>query len=169
MLKEFKEFALKGNALELAIGVIIGGAFQKIVSSLVEDLIMPLLSLICGNMDFSNWVLKIGNSTITYGNFISAVINFLLVAFVLFLVIKNINKLNAKIEEAKQEQAKKLQELAKSSKLLGKLKKDKKEEQTEEVNTNEPEPTVKLCPYCFTEIHYQATRCPHCTSQLEEE
>ena len=166
MLKEFKEFALKGNALELAIGVIIGGAFQSIVNSLVKDIIMPFLSLICGNMDFSSWVWKIGNSTIPYGNFVSAVINFLLVAFTLFLVIRNINRINAKLEEAKLEQAKKLQELAKSNKLLKRLKKDKKEDTAK---TDEPEPTTKLCPYCFTEIPYQATRCPHCTSKLEEE
>ena len=88
MFKEFKEFALKGNALELAVGVIIGGAFQSIVKSLVDDVIMPLLSLLIGNVDFSEWTWKIANTTIPYGSFISAVVNFLLIAFSLFLVVK---------------------------------------------------------------------------------
>ena len=165
MLKEFKEFAVKGNAIELAVGVIIGGAFQSIVNSLVKDIIMPLLSLICGNMDFSNWVWNVGNTTITYGNFISAVINFLLVAFSLFMAVKYINKFNRKLEKARLEQAKKLEELTKSNKLLKKLKKEKKEE----TEASEPEVTEKLCPYCFSEINVNATRCPHCTSKLVDD
>ena len=100
MLKEFKEFALKGNAIELAIGVVVGAAFQAIVKSLVDDVIMPLISLLFGNIDFSDWVLKIGNNTIKYGSFISAIVNFVLVAFTLFLVVKYINKLNAKIRQS---------------------------------------------------------------------
>ena len=158
MLKEFKEFALKGNAIELAVGVIIGGAFQSIVNSLVNDIIMPLLSLLFGNVDFSNWVWNIGNTSITYGVFVSAVINFLLVAFSLFMVVKYINKFNAKLEKAKLEQM---------NKLLGKFKKEKKEEKESKVS--EPENTTKLCPFCFSEINIHASRCPHCTSKLEEE
>lgn len=167
MLKEFKEFALKGNAIELAIGVIIGGAFQSIVNSLVNDIIMPLLSLLFGNVDFSNWVWNVGNTTITYGVFVSAVINFLLVAFSLFLVVKYINKFNAKLEKARLEQMNKIKNATKENKLLGKFKKEKKEEKESKVS--EPEITTKLCPFCFSEINIHASRCPHCTSKLEEE
>lgn len=170
MLKEFKEFALKGNAIELAIGVVVGAAFQAIVKSLVDDVIMPLISLLFGNIDFSDWVLKIGNNTIKYGSFISAIVNFVLVAFTLFLVVKYINKLNAKIEEAAKEaklqEAKKIEELRKKSKLLNKFIK-KSEEAPEEIS--EPEATTKLCPYCLSEINIKAIRCPHCTSKLDEE
>ena len=97
MLKEFKEFALKGNAIELAIGVVVGTAFQAIVKSLVNDIIMPLISVLFGNIDFSDWVLKVGNNTVSYWAFISAIVNFVLVSFSLFLVVIYINKLNAKI------------------------------------------------------------------------
>ena len=170
MLKEFKEFALKGNAIELAIGVVVGAAFQAIIKSLVDDVIMPLISLLFGNIDFSDWVLKIGNNTIKYGSFISAIVNFVLVAFTLFLVVKYINKLNAKIEEAAKEaklqEAKKIEELRKKSKLLNKFIK-KSEEAPEEIS--EPEATTKLCPYCLSEINIKAIRCPHCTSKLDEE
>ena len=169
MLKEFKEFALKGNAIELAIGVVVGTAFQAIVKSLVDDVIMPLISVLFGNIDFSDWVLKIGNNTIKYGSFISAIVNFVLVAFTLFLVVKYINKLNKKIEEATKEaklqEAKKIEELRKKSKLLGKL--IKKSEEKEEVET--PETITKLCPFCLSEINIKAIRCPHCTSKLDEE
>ena len=170
MLKEFKEFALKGNAIELAIGVVVGTAFQAIVKSLVDDVIMPLISLLFGNIDFSDWVLKIGNNTIKYGSFISAIVNFVLVAFTLFLVVRYINKLNAKIEEAakeaKKQEAKKIEELRKKSKLLNKFM--KKPEVTEE-KTEETEATTKLCPFCLSEINIKAIRCPHCTSKLDEE
>jgi len=169
MLKEFKEFALKGNAIELAIGVVVGTAFQAIVKSLVDDVIMPLISVLFGNIDFSDWVLKIGNNTIKYGSFISAIVNFVLVAFTLFLVVKYINKINKKIEEATKEaklqEAKKIEELRKKSKLLGKL--IKKAEEKEEVEA--PEATTKLCPFCLSEINIKAIRCPHCTSKLDEE
>ena len=169
MLKEFKEFALKGNAIELAIGVVVGTAFQAIVKSLVDDVIMPLISVLFGNIDFSDWVLKIGNNTIKYGSFISAIVNFVLVAFTLFLVVKYINKLNKKIEEATKEaklqEAKKIEELRKKSKLLGKL--IKKSETKEEAPA--PEATTKLCPFCLSEINIKAIRCPHCTSKLDEE
>ena len=91
-ISEFKEFISKGNVLDLAVGVIIGGAFQAIVNSLVNDLIMPLLGIITGGLDFSSLAITVGNAHLTYGNFISAVINFLLMALVLFSVIKAFNK-----------------------------------------------------------------------------
>ena len=171
MLKEFKEFALKGNAIELAVGVVVGTAFQAIVKSLVNDIIMPLISVLFGNVDFSDWVLKIGNNTVSYGSFISAIVNFVLVAFSLFLVVRYINKLNAKIEEAAKEakklEAKKIEELRKKNKLFGKFIK-KSETDTEEI-VEEPEATTKLCPFCLSEINIKAIRCPHCTSKLDEE
>lgn len=170
MLKEFKEFALKGNAIELAIGVVVGGAFQSIVNSLVNDIIMPLLSLLTGDLDFSEWVLKIGTTSIPYGSFIAAIVNFLIVAFTLFLVVRNINRLNKKMEEAKIQETMRLTNLAKKSKLLGKLgKKGKQEETEEEIEEIKEEATTKYCPFCFSEININATRCPHCTSKLDEE
>ena len=107
MFKEFKEFAFKGNALELAVGVVIGTAFQTIVKSLVNDIIMPLFSALIGNVDYSEWAWTIGNTKIPYGSFISAVINFLLVAFSLFLVVRYVNRINREIEEAKKQSAEK--------------------------------------------------------------
>lgn len=168
MFKEFKEFALKGNAIELAVGVVVGTAFQTIVKSLVNDIIMPLFSALIGNVDFSEWVWKIGNTTVPYGSFISAVVNFLLVAFSLFLVVRYINKLNRKLEEAKKIEASKIEKLRKKSKLFDKFtKKMVGEDENEEIV--EPEATTKLCPYCLSEINIKAIRCPHCTSKLEEE
>lgn len=165
MFKEFKEFALKGNSIELAVGVIIGGAFQSIIKSLVNDIIMPLISALFGKVDFSEWVWKIGNSTIPYGSFISAIVNFLLIAFSLFLVVKYINRLNRKIEEAKKQEAQQIEELRKKNKFFNKLIKKRKSEE----DTPEPAATTKLCPFCFSEINIKATRCPHCTSKLKEE
>ncbi len=150
MLKEFKEFALKGNIIDLAIGVIIANAFQKIVSSLVEDIIMPLISLITTDIDFTDLALNIGNVSVTYGNFITAIIDFLIVAFCLFLFVKYVNKLN------------KMNKGIIDNKLLKKL--NKKKGNSEPI----PEPTTKTCPYCLSEIAAKATRCPHCTSILEE-
>lgn len=171
MFKEFKEFALKGNALELAVGVIIGTAFQTIIKSLVNDIIMPLFSALIGNVDFSEWIWKIGNTSIPYGSFISAVVNFLLVAFSLFLVVRYVNKLNRKIEEAakeaKKQEARKIEELRKKSKLFDKFTKKLVGEEKAEVA--EIEATTKLCPFCLSEINIKAIRCPHCTSKLEEE
>lgn len=164
MFKEFKEFALKGNAIELAIGVVVGSAFQSIIKSFVNDIIMPLISLLFGKVDFSEWVWKIGNTTIPYGSFISAIVNFLLLAFALFLVVRYINKFNEKLEEAKKQEAKKIEKLKKKHKIFRKLIKEEKQEVSAV-----PEPTTKLCPYCFTEINIKATRCPHCTSELTEE
>jgi len=178
MFKEFKEFALKGNALELAVGVIIGTAFQTIVKSLVNDIIMPLFSALIGNVDFSEWVLTIGNTKVPYGSFISSIVNFILIAFSLFLVVRYINKVNKQIEEAKKENAKKIEkakmesakrieELRKKNKLFDMFSKTFSSEEKKEENT-ETEATTKLCPYCFSEIHIKAIRCPHCTSKLEE-
>lgn len=171
MLKEFKEFALKGNAIELAVGVVVGTAFQTIVKSLVNDIIMPLISLLFGNVDFSEWVWKIGNVTVAYGSFISAIVNFVLVAFSLFLVVRYINRLNKKIEEAakeaKKQETRKIEELRKKSKLFDKFTKKFSNEEKESVV--ETEETTKLCPFCLSEINIKAIRCPHCTSKLEEE
>jgi len=155
MLKEFKEFATKGNIIDMAIGVIIGGAFQKIVTSLVNDIIMPFASIFTGKVDFADLVFTIGNSSIKYGAFITTIVDFLIIAFSIFIAIKSVNKLNDKTLEG----AKKLAEKNKF------LKKRKKEEIKEEVI----EPTTKLCPYCFSEINIKATKCPHCTSDILED
>ncbi|WP_033064862.1 large-conductance mechanosensitive channel protein MscL [Clostridium botulinum] len=108
MIKEFKEFAVKGNAMELAIGVVIGGAFGKIVTSLVEDIIMPLVGLLIGGIDFTglNFSMNLSGKavvSIKYGNFIQAAVNFLIISFSIFLFIKLINKFNKKEEEVKEE------------------------------------------------------------------
>ncbi|HOJ09146.1 MAG TPA: large conductance mechanosensitive channel protein MscL [Clostridiales bacterium] len=146
MWKEFKQFAVKGNIIDMAMGIIIGSAFSKIVSSLVNDMIMPIFSLIIGRIDFTNLFIaldgkhyeKLGDakeaavSTINYGMFISAIIDFLIIAFSLFLIIRNVNKLKKK-EEAPP-----------------------------------AEPTAKVCPYCQSTISIKATRCPQCTSELVE-
>lgn len=151
MFQEFKTFIMRGNVLDMAVGVIIGAAFGAIAKSLVEDVIMPPIGLLLGNVDFSNLfvVLKEGATaagpyttlaaakaagavTINLGLFTNAVISFLIVAFAVFMMIKSINKLQRKPEPE-----------APSA------------------------PTTKSCNYCFTEIPVQATRCPHCTSNLE--
>lgn len=148
--KEFKAFALRGNVFDLAVGVIIGGAFQKIVNSLVNDIIMPLISLLTKGNDFSNKFIVLGEgeydtiaeatadgaAILTYGNFIGAVINFLIMAFVIFIFIKLLNKLSR----------------------LG-----KKEDEKPSA------PTTKKCPYCKCEIDIEAVKCPHCISDLTEE
>ena len=145
-ISEFKEFALKGNVLDLAIGMIIGSAFTTIVNSLVNDMIMPIIGKLTGGLDFSEWFISLdgthygslaeaqaaGAAILSYGNFITAVINFLLVALVIFVVFKKI------FASHKKEEA---QEAA--------------------------EPTEKECPYCKSMIAISATRCPHCTSTLE--
>lgn len=162
MFKEFKEFALKGNVIDLAVGVIIGGAFQKIVTSLVNDIIMPAISIITGKIDYSDLVFTVGDVSISYGSFITTVIDFLIVAFSLFLIIKYINKLNKKLEEAKLNEINKLGGL--NDKLTNNKFFKKKKKKEEKV----PEPTTKICPYCISEISIKATRCPHCTSVLVE-
>jgi large conductance mechanosensitive channel len=102
-IKEFKEFAMKGNVMDMAVGVIIGGAFGKIVSSLVDDVLMPLVGMLTGNVDFTQLVAKIGDgegaAVLKYGTFIQNVVDFLIVAFCIFLMLKGINKLNRKKEE----------------------------------------------------------------------
>ena len=153
MFKEFKEFATRGNIMDMAVGVVIGGAFQKIINSLVEDIIMPCVSILTGKVDFSDMVLKVGEASIRYGNFITAIVNFLIIAFSIFLAVKYVNKLNKNIEALK---------FGKLDQIVSKInKKHSKEEPT-------PEPTVKICPSCYSEINYKATRCPNCTSELEK-
>lgn len=131
-----------------------GGAFQKIVTSLVNDIIMPALSIFTGNVDFSDLSLNIGNASIKYGAFLTAVLDFLLIAFSIFLMVRYINKLNKKLEEMKEESLDKLEK-------QGKLKRRK-------TDTPATVPTTKVCPYCFLEVNIKATKCPHCTSILEE-
>lgn len=156
ILKEFKEFASKGNAMDMAVGVIIGGAFQKIVSSLVEDIIMPAISIFTGNVDFSELVWKVGDASIKYGNFLTTIVDFLIIAFSIFLALKTANTLNKRAEALAKGGFDKITD----NKLLKKYQK-----KNEEV----PEPTIKTCPYCYSEISAKATRCPHCTSELEKE
>ena len=132
-MKEFKEFISRGNVMAMAVGIIIGGAFTAIVTSLVEDVITPIIGMI-GGFDFSSFVVTVNNSNIAIGNFINAVINFLLIAFVLFSIIKAMNKAAAVVKKPEEEAA----------------------------------PTTKICPFCKSEISIEATRCPHCTSQLEQ-
>ena len=147
MIKEFKEFAIKGNVVDMAVGVIIGGAFGKIVTSLVNDMIMPLIGVLVGGMDFTNKFISLdgnkyltfkaaqdaGAATLNYGTFITTIIDFLIIAFSIFMVIKQLNRFKKK--EVIVEQG----------------------------------PTTKTCPYCITDISIDATRCPHCTSILETE
>lgn len=151
MLKEFKAFATKGNIMDLAVGVVIGGAFQSIINSLVNDIIMPAISMITGKVDFSDMMFTVGEVSIKYGNFITAIVNFLIIAFSIFLAITYMNKITKKMEAISLGQVEKI------NKKLGRT---KKEEPT-------PEPTVKVCPFCYSEIPYKATRCAHCTSVLE--
>lgn len=137
-LHEFKEFIMRGNVLDLAVAVIIGGAFQAIISSLVDDIISPILGIF-GSVDFKDLKFIVNGVEIRYGSFITAVINFLIMALIIFLIIKGINKVAE----------------------LGKRIVKKEEE--------EAEVTTKICPYCCTEIDIKASRCPHCTSVLEVE
>lgn len=153
MLKEFKEFALKGNIMDMAIGVIIGGAFQKIVTSLVNDIIMPAIAIFTGKVDFSDLVVTVGNSSIKYGAFITTIVDFLIIAFSIFIAIRSITKLNNRTKEN-------MEKMAKKNKFF--KNKKKKEEPA-------PEPTTKICKYCLSEINIKASRCPHCTSELVDE
>lgn len=136
MLKEFKEFAMRGNVIDMAVGIVIGSAFGKIVSSLVNDVIMPPIGLLLGNADFSNLVITLKSKTakggavaIKYGLFINTVLDFIILAFAIFLLIRQINRFKRK-EEAPAK------------------------------------PTTKECPKCFSVIPLKATRCPSCTSDL---
>lgn len=155
ILKEFKEFASRGNAMDMAVGVIIGGAFQKIVSSLVEDIIMPTISIFTGNVDFSELSWTIGEASIKYGNFLTAIVDFLIIAFSIFIALKVANSFNKRFETIAKDEFDKITD----TKLLKKFKKK---------NQPIPEPTIKTCPFCFSEINIKATRCPHCTSELEK-
>jgi large conductance mechanosensitive channel len=144
MFKEFREFAMRRNVLDMAVGIIIGIAFGAIVTSLVNDVIMPPLGLLLGRVDFSNLFINLsggsyetlaaaeeaGAVTINYGVFVNSVINFIIVAFVIFLIVRSMNKL-------------------------------KRREETQ------AEPTTKECPFCLSQVPIKATRCPHCTSQLK--
>ncbi len=142
MLKEFKEFAMKGNVLDMAVGIIIGAAFGKIITSLVSDILMPPLGLLLGKVDFSSLFLNISGqsyatlaeaqkanaATINYGFFINSIINFLIVALAIFLLVKQVNRLKKEPPAAA--------------------------------------PATKDCPFCASAIPIPAKRCPHCTSQL---
>ena len=139
-INEFKKFAMRGNVIDMAVGIIIGAAFGKIVDSLVKDIIMPPIGVVLGKVDFSELKLMLTNEvSINYGNFINNVISFLIVAFAVFVLIKAINTLQEKM-----------------------LADEKKEEIASA-------PTTKKCPFCCSEIAIKATRCPHCTSELKEE
>lgn len=136
-IAEFKKFILRGNVLDMAVGVIVGGAFTAIVTSLNQDILTPLLGLI-GGTDFSHLTVTLGKGetapVLMYGNFITAVINFLITALVIFVLIKIINGITQKFSKKEEPAA----------------------------------PTTKICPYCRSSIDIEATRCPHCTSVLEE-
>ena len=153
MLKEFKEFIMRGNVMDLAVGVIIGGAFSAIVTALTDSFIQPLINLI-GGAEIQGTI-PLGNSgqALNYGAFLTAVINFLIVAFVLFLMVKTMNTIEKRSKERLEKMA---------AKIPGKFGKAAEEE-------GAAEPETKLCPYCYTEISFKATRCPHCTSKLESD
>lgn len=144
MLKEFKKFATKGNVIDMAIGVIIGGAFQKIVTSLVNDIIMPALSFLTGKVNIADLGFTYQDITIQYGSFLSSVIDFLIIAFSIFIAIKVATDLNKRINNS-------VNKVTRGK--FGKIE-------------TEPEPTTKKCPFCLSEINIKATRCPHCTSEL---
>lgn len=141
MLKEFKKFAMRGNVIDLAVGIIIGASFGKIVSSFVNDILMPLMGVLLGKIDFSNLFINLsgrnystiaaakaaGAATLNYGLFINAVVDFVIIAFAIFLLIKQINKLSPKAKEPVLQ---------------------------------------KECPYCLSMINIKAQKCPHCTSEL---
>ena len=142
MWKEFKAFAMRGNVLDMAVGIIIGAAFGRIITSLVSDIIMPPIGLILGKVDFSSLFLNISGTsyptlaaakaanaaTINYGTFLNTVVDFAIVAFVIFMLVRQVNRWNKPAPA--------------------------------------PEPTTKECPYCFSAIPLKATRCPNCTSEL---
>jgi len=144
MLQEFKEFAMRGNVLDMAIGIIIGAAFGKIITSFVNDVLMPPIGLLLGKVNFSNLFINLsgqpyasleeaqaaGAATINYGLFLNTVLDFIIVAFVVFLFVRQVNRMKREPEAAPAE------------------------------------PTTKECPYCLSTIPIKATRCPHCTSEL---
>ena len=144
LIKEFKDFAMRGNVMDMAVGVIIGGAFGKIVASLVSDILMPPIGYMLGGVDFSNLFINLGGApaatlaeaqannipVIAYGSFINNIINFIIQAWAIFIVIKSINRMTPQKPEA-------------------------------------PAKEPRLCPHCFGEVDERATRCPHCTSELK--
>lgn len=130
---EFKKFILRGNVMDMAVGVIVGAAFQAIVTSLVNDIISPIIGLIA-NTDMSYLVWTVGDVEIRYGAFITAIINFIIMAFVIFTIVRTINKVADSHKKPEAPAA----------------------------------PTTKVCPYCKSEIAIDATKCPHCTSELEK-
>lgn len=139
-LGEFKQFIMRGNVMDMAVGVIVGGAFTSIVTSLNKDILTPIIGVF-GGIDFSYMTLALGEGEeapiLAYGNFITAVLNFLITAFVIFLMVKGLNALNDKFTKKEEEPA-------------------------------PAEPTTKICPFCRSEIAIEATRCAHCTSILDE-
>lgn len=151
-IKEFKDFAMKGNVMDMAVGLVIGGAFQSIIKSLVEDIIMPFTTLFTGSVDYTDWVIEVSTVQIRIGSFITALINFLILALSIFLALKVVNGINNRLERMNKEV---------EGKLAKKLKKGKKKEDVV------VEPEIKTCPYCLSEVKYKATRCPHCTSELK--
>lgn len=125
VIKEFKAFIERGSVIDLAVGVVIGGAFSSIVTSLVNDIIMPLIGIIIGGIDFTGLSFKVGSAYVKYGNFIQNIINFLIIAFALFLLVKCINKLSHK-EEPKKEESKKSDEVILLEEIRDVLKKKSK-------------------------------------------
>lgn len=153
LLDEFKKFAVQGNMLDMAVGMIIGAAFKDIVNSVVNDLIMPVVSMFTGKVDFVNMFIaldgntyatledaKAATSVIAYGQFITQVINFVILAFVIFMMVRAVNKLRTAAEKPAEAPA----------------------------PAAPAEPTEKTCPFCQSTISIKATRCPHCTSELTE-
>ena len=163
LFKEFKQFAMRGNIVDLAVGVVIGGAFQSIVTSLVNDIIMPFTSVFTGRVNYKDWVIDIfgGAAKIQIGSFITAIINFLIVAFTIFLVLKYINKLNKKIDDLNKE----VTETLNKNPIMKFTKKIEKKD----VEEKKEDPKTKICPYCLSEIPYKATKCCYCTSDLTVE
>lgn len=139
LIEEFKKFIMRGNVMDMAVGVIVGGAFTSIVTSLNKDILTPIIGIF-GGTDFSHLSIVLGSGeeapVLAYGNFITAVLNFLITAFVIFLLVKGINAINERFEKKEEAPA--------------------------------PAPTTKTCPYCKTTIAIDATRCPNCTSELEK-
>lgn len=138
-IAEFKKFIMRGNVLDMAVGVIVGGAFTSIVTSLNQDILTPILAIF-GGTDFGYLTVTLGKGenapVLSYGNFITAVINFLITALVIFCLVKGINAVGDRVKKTEEEAPAK--------------------------------PTTKKCPYCLSEIPLEASRCPHCTSHLEE-
>ena len=167
MLKEFKEFATKGNIFDMAIGVIIGGAFQKIVTSLVNDIIMPIIAIFTGEVSFDNLTLTICNSSIKYGSFITTIVDFLIIAFSIFIAIKTFSNLNNKAKENIQKLAKNIHNEFDNSNNTDNLEDSEIIENADNLDNPNVSDTSKLCPYCYSEINIHATRCPHCTSIIE--